>query len=882
MFRRKRSPEDFAEEIKAHLELEADDLRSEGLSEDEARSKARRAFGNVRATQERFYLKGRWLWLDKLLRDLRFGFRSMRQSPSFAVTAILTLALGMGANTAVFSVMNAVLLRSLPVADPERLVYLRTSDTPPNVNKITMYDTFSYSVYEALRRQGGALSDVIAVAQLSVDKLNVRVGARPEEAEADMVSGNFFSALGVKLIRGRGFSAQDETDRAQVMVISYSYWTRRFSRDPNALGKTLFVKGFPFTVVGVTAEGFEGTDAGKSMDFWIPLQNRVEFNVLGFPPDQGKVYQQSPRWWCIRLLGRLRPGLSREQALAGLQSTFQAAAYIGLSAPKPSDELPLLKFEDAKNFPGYDGQYGKPLRMLMAMVCLVLLIALTNVVMLLMARNATRQREFSLRLALGAQRRELLRQLLTESLLLVAAGGSLAWGFAEMATRVLGRWALIESSLAPDKTVLLFTLGVLLLAAVLFGVAPFRVAIAGGAELALKTSAATSSTDAGKTRTGRIMVTSQMALCVVLLVGAGLLLHTLRNLENIPLGMQTEGLVVFGLNPQSTHSEAELVLFYQELQRRLRVLPGVESVAVLQNRLGSGWSNNTYAGIDGKEAVLADGTPAMIRTNDIGPDFFHTLGVPVLLGHEFTDANTARSHPVAVVNELFAQLFMHGKNPVGHQVNGRLIVGMVKNHKYQSMDEESIPMAWWDYAQSPDEGEMNMEMRVRGDALAILPEVRKVVAQMDPDVPLIQPILQRTQFEQTISQQLMFARLAEFFGLLAVVLVATGLYGTLAYRVNMRTAEIGVRMAVGARRAQVVWMVLKDSLLLTAVGVLMGVPLAMLVGRALTSSLYGVKPLDTVSYLLAMMGVAVVALAASAAPAVRAASVDPLTALRVE
>ena len=606
MFRRRRSAEDFAEEIKAHLELEADDLKSEGLSDDEARWEARRAFGNVRAAQERFYMRSRWVWLDKLLRDLRFGFRSMRQSPGFAVTAILTLALGMGANTAVFSVMNAVLLRSLPVADPQRLVYLRNSG-PPEGSSISMYDGFSYPVYDALRRQSGGLSDVIAVAQLSVDKVNVRVGAQPEQTEADMVSGNFFSGLGVKLARGRGFTAQDETDHAQVMVISYNYWTRRFSRDPNVLGKTLYVKGVPFTVVGVAAEGFEGTDAGRSMDFWIPLQDRVEFNVLGFPPNQGRLYRQFQTWWCIRLLGRLAPGVSREQALARLQSTFQAAAYVGLSSPKAGEKLPVLSFDDAKNFPGYDGQYGKPLRILMAMVGLVLLIALTNVVMLLMARNATRQREFSLRLALGAQRGELLRQLLTESLLLVAVGGALAWGFAEMATRVLGRWALIESSLAPDKTVLLFTLGVLLFAAVLFGVAPFRVAVAGGAELALKTSAATSSTDAGKTQMGRIIVAAQMALCVVLLVGGGLLIRTLRNLENIPLGMQTEGLVVFGLNPQSAHSAAELIAFYQELQRRLRVLPGVESVAVMQYRLGSGWSNNNYVRIDGKDAVLAKG-----------------------------------------------------------------------------------------------------------------------------------------------------------------------------------------------------------------------------------------------------------------------------------
>ena len=545
------------------------------------------------------------------------------------------------------------------------------------------------------------------------------------------------------------------------------------------------------------------------------------------------------------------------------------------------EKPPLLSFEDAKNFPGYDQSYGKPLRLLMAMVGLVLLIALTNVVMLLLARNAGRQREFSLRLALGAGRSELLRLLLTESLLLVATGGVLAWGFAEMATRLLGQWARIESSLAPDHTVLLFTLVVLVLAAALFGLAPFRVAVAWGAELALKTSASTANTDTKKAQSGKILVGLQMALCVVLLVSGGLLMRTLRNLRNIPLGMRTDGLVVFAVNPQHVPTEPEMVRFYHDMQRRLRGLPGVESVAVMRDRLGSGWSNNASVTVDGHPTDSASG-PATVRSNEVGPDFFHTLGVPLLLGREFTDADTVATPPVAIVNQLFVERFLPGQNPLGHRVNGFEIVGVVKNHKYRSMEEEPIPMAWWDYAQAPNEGGLNVEMRVHGDALAILPEVRKVVAQMDPDVALLQPILQRTQFEQSISQQLLFARLAEFFALLAVVLMATGLYGTLAYRVNMRTAEIGVRMAVGARRPQVVWMFLKDSLVLTAVGVLTGVPLAMLVGQALNSSLYGVKPLDAVSYFMALVGLAVVALAASAVPAARAASVDPLTALRVD
>ena len=887
MFRRKRSAADFAEEIKAHLELEADDLRHEGWSENEARWQARREFGNIRAAQERFYLKGRWVWLDKLLRDLRFGLRSLRHSPGFAATAILTLALGVGANSAVFSVMNAVLLKSLPVSDPDRLVYLRTSNPPHGTGTIDSNETFSYPVYDALRRQTPALSPLMAYVPLSNTKVAVRYGAQPEEAEGDMVSGAFFSGLGVKLPRGRGFSQQDETNHAPIAVISYNYWTRRFARDPDVLGKTLYVNGVPITIVGVAAQGFEGVEAGGSTDFWIPLQSRPELNAWGNPTEDGKTYITYSTWWCLRLIARLAPGVTRAQAVAQLQPVFQTAAYVGLPSPPQGEKPPLLSLADARSFPGYDQTYGDPLRILMAMVGLVLLIALANVVMLLMARNATRQREFSLRLALGAGRGELLRQLLTESLILVTAGGALAWGFAEMAARLLGRWAQIESSLAPDRTVLLFTLGVLVLAALVFGLAPLRVALAGGAELALKTSPATSNADAGKSRAGRIIVALQMALCVVLLVGGGLLIRTLRNLQNTPLGLRVDGLVVFGVKPTIT-SVPEGVAFYQNLISKLRILPGVESVTIMEERLGSGWSDNSDMILDGRLPDVANGASRTVRANVAGPDFFRTLGVPVLAGRDFADSDTPSSPHVGIVNQQFANRFLPNRNPLGHRIGPpgvdyrMTIVGVVKDHKYRSIDEEPIPMAWYMYAQIPIVGPMHVEMRVHGDPLAILPSARNTLQQMDPNLPLIRPMTQRAQYDLTISRQVLFARLAGFFGLLAIVLVATGLYGTLAYRVSMRTAEIGVRMAGGARREQVVWMILKDSLLLTAVGLVMGIPLAMLVGRALTSSLYGVKPLDAVSYLLAVVGVAVVAFAASAVPAGRAASIDPLQALRSE
>lgn len=887
MFRRKRSAKDFAEEIQAHIELEAAELQREGLSEEDARWKAKLKFGSVRAAQEKFYLHGRWLWLDKLLRDLKYGFRSLLESPGFALTAILTLALGMGANTAVFSVMNVILLQSLPVANADRLVYLHTSNTPRGTGTIDTTETFPYAVYDALRKQSGGMSAIIAYVPLSGNKVAVRYGSEPEEAQGDMVSGTFFSGLGVRLQRGRGFTEQDEKDHAPIAVISNQYWTRRFSRNPAVLGTTLYVNGIGFTIIGIAAEGFEGLELGSSTDFWIPLQNRPELNAWGNPLDNGRTYMSNPTWWCMRLIGRLNPGVTKAQAVAQLQPIFQAAAYTGLGSPMPGERKPTLSLVDAKGFPGYSAQHGGALRLLMGMVVLVLVIALTNVMMLLMARNGIRQREFSMKLALGAGRGDLLRQLLAESLLLVMAGGLVAWVLALFATRALAAWAHIESSLAPDSTVLCFTVAVLAVAVILFGLAPLRLALAVAPSLALKTSSAASSTDTGKSRMGRIIVALQMSLCVVLLVGAGLLVRTLRNLENTPLGLKVDGLVVFGVSPhiKSLQQGRE---FYRELIGRLRALPGVESVTIMEERLGSWWSDNSDMMVDGKLPEVANGGSRTVRSNIAGPDFFTTLGVPVLAGRDFNDSDTPTSPHVGIINEEFARRFLPNQNPLGHIIgpdNGQYqmtIVGVVKDHKYRSIDEEPIPMAWYMYAQIPVVCKMDVELRVHGEPLAILPAARKVVQQMDPDLPLIRPMTQRAQYDLTISNQMLFARLAGAFGLLAVVLVATGLYGTLAYRVNRRTAEIGIRMAMGARRGQVVWMILRDSLVLTAIGVGIGLPFAMLIGRALNSSLYGVKPLDEVSYVLAVMAVACVALIASAVPARRAAGVEPLTALRTE
>src|ERR1700728_3603607 len=822
--------------------------------------------------------------MGSTVRDLRYALRQVKKTSGLTLICVVTLALGIGANTAVFSVMNAVLLKSLPVADPDRVVFLNTSGAPKRTGTVDSREAFPYTVYDALRNQHGPLSQVIAYVPFSTGKVAVRYGSQPEEAEGDMVSGAFFSGLGVKFARGQGFTEQDEADHAPIAVISFNYWNRRFGQSPDVLGRTLYVNSVPITIVGVSEQGFEGLEAGGSTDFWIPLQSRAELNAWGNPPEDGKTYIANPTWWCLRLVGRLAPGVSKAQAAAQLQPLFQTAGYIGLGSPLPGEKRPTLSLLEAKSFPGYEAQYGLPLRMMMTMVGFVLLIALSNVAMLLMARNATRQREFSLRVALGSGRWELFRQLLIESLLLVSAGGIAAWLFANAATKALGEWAQIESTLAPDHRVLGFTLIILVLATLLLGVAPLRGALAAGPGLVLKTSSATSYTDRSVSRTGRTIVTLQMALCVVLLVGGTLLVRSLRNLENTPLGMRVEGLVVFGVKPQNFHSIPESIAFYQELIRKLRVLPGVDSATVMAARIGSGWSNNGNMQVDGK---VPEGD-SWVRSNLVGPDFFRTLGVPIVAGRDFNDSDTATSPHVGIINELLAQRFLPNQNPLGHTIgteDGKFqmtVVGVVKNHKYRSIDEDPIPMAWYMYAQIPVVAKMNVELRVNGEPLAILPSVRRVVQQIDPDLPLIQPMTQRAQYETTIARQLLFARLAGFFAILAVVLVATGLYGTLVYRVNNRTVEIGVRMAIGAQRAQVVWMVLRDSLMLTALGAAIGVPFALLTGKALASVLYGLKSNDLSSMAIALAIAALVAIGASLIPARRAAGIDPLTALRSE
>ena len=819
--------------------------------------------------------------MSNLVRDLRYAFRQLRNSPGFSLIVVLMLALGIGANTAVFSVMNAVLIQLLPVSRPEGLSYVHIgggqNQAPGGWNTGDGDTSFSEPTFEALRQRRDVFEQLIAYVPLSfTGNVPVRYGELPEDAEGEEVSGNFFSGLGARIESGRGFSLDDEKNHAPIAVISYDYWTRRFARDPGVLGHTLYVRGVPLTIVGIAAHGFKGIEPATSTDFWIPLQSRLELNAWGTAAEDQTLYG-APRWWCLRMMARLKSGVTPQQAGQALAGTFGEVVTQSLGKIDPKAWKPLLDFVPARGIAGFNDAYREPVRILMTLVAMVLLIACTNVAMMVQARNAVRQRQFSLRMAIGATRVMIFRQLLAESLLLVVTGAFLGWAFALVATRALAAWSEIETGLNPDRTVLLFTLAVSCAAALAFGLAPLSGAVSAPVAGVLRANSSSVTATRRRVLGGRIVLAAQVAVSLVLLMAASLLLRTLHNYATENLGIQARSVLVFGVAPQG---KTDSHFFYRNLLEHIRQTPGIESVSMAENRPGSGWSNNDVLIIDG---ALQKG--AGLRWNGVGPDFFKTLGAPVIAGRDIDQRDVQGTQRVAVVNETMATRYFAHTNPIGHQIwkqNPATIIGVVADSKYRAVDETPLPMAFTAAMQNQSLGTMSIEVRARVNDRSLLPQMRKLVAGLYPDVPLQQPMTQQEQFEKSYEQQRMFAAMGGFFGLLAALLVASGLYGMHSFRVSRRTTEIGVRMALGASRRQVLAMVLSESLWVLLAGLAVGIPLTYFGARELASMLYRMSPFDPASFALSIAAMVVVAGCAAMIPARRAASIEPMQALRTE
>jgi predicted permease len=824
-----------------------------------------------------------------VIQGLRYTLRQLAKSPVFAAISILTIALGIGANTAIFSVMNAVLLHFLPVPNPQQLVYFHLKNQPLSTSQTGYGDmSMSMPVFEAIRMRQEVFTDVIGLAPLAFEKVAVRIGPDPEETWGEMVSGNFFSGLQVQPMMGRVFTPKDESTHAPIAVVNYGWWKGRFAGDKDILGKTFYVKGVPITIVGVAPPGFNGVDPVHSViDFWIPLQQRPELNAWGTPATDHTLYG-SPNWLALQMFGRLRQGVSPEQAQAQLTPSFQNA-LANASPVDPQEQKPLLVLSGIQGVESLRDDYKHPLRFLMSMVALVLLIACANVVTLLLARNASRLPEFCLRQALGASKRALFLQMLRESVLLVAAGAALGWLFAGGATQALSAWSGIDIVIEPDRRVLLFTAGVSAVVAIAFGLAPMGLITRLPLNLALRSTGGTTGTGQNRLWGRKLVVALQISLCMILLCSAGLLYRTLRNLESGDLGMRTAGLLVFGISPQSNiRTDADAVRFHTALLDRMRVLPGVDSATIMQVRIGSGGSSNDGVFVDGRNPT-PDRPFAAVRINLVGSAFLRTLGIPLRLGRDIQDSDTANSPKVVIVNQTFVDRYLPGMEPLGHHIAvigdpkvEYTIVGVAGNSRYTEVRETERPMAYVPFAQPQGVLEMQYELHTRGDPRMLIPEAAKLVHEVDRNLPLQKPITQQAQFEETVSQERLVANLSVFFGGLAAFLVAIGLYGTISYGISRRTMEIGVRMALGAQRREVLRMILLESFYVAAVGLAIGIPASLAVATTLRSMLYGLSSSDPLTILVAFAGIAMVTLAAAFFPAHRAASIDPMRALRME
>jgi predicted permease len=938
----KRAETELAREVASHLALLADDFERRGMTPEQARLAALRAYGNVGQAKQAHRDERSLLWVEQMLQDLRYALRMLAKSPSFAAVAILTLALGIAA---IFSIIDAVMFRSLPAADPQHLlIFSWTAHHGAKLHGHSGYGdcdqgnggdkidcAFSVPFFNTLRLRANSFSRLAAFAgPLDVDFS----GNGPANiAAGEYVTGDYFSTVGVKTILGRPLSpADDSPSAAPSIVLDYRYWQRAFGGDRSALGRTVRLNNVDAVIVGVADPGFIGLTPGKTQDFFMPMALAMKVGNQWWRLDNRL---SDPATFWVILAGRLKPGVSTGQAQAEVTTVFRAEVLHGADPIFAEADAPTVHLDPARAaLNGESSQIAPMLILLMTAVGFILLIACANVAGLILARSAKRQKELAMRQALGARRARIARQLLTESVLLSVAGGTLGiliavWGVHAIASLISsGQNGPFPFVVAPDLRVLAFTTAITLATGILCGLAPtFRGA---GADLTPALRENASSVSGGgapgrwRFRFGDALVVAQVALSIVVLVGAGLLVRTLHKLQTVNPGFDAQNILLFGINPSlAGYKDRKVAQLYRQLHERFAALPGVVSVSYSEDALVS----QSWSGDD----VHLDGAPPKTNANTailpVGPDFFATMRIPVLAGHAFmssdfqsaeltsaavsaamkaairkaaapggpakaSPAKSPQPAPVPVlVNQTFARKFFPNQNPVGrHMGNGQedepaigpqpgyVIVGIAADTKYDQLRHEVEPTMFLPLVADS----AHFELRTAGDPNAQVKRVREIVAEIDNNLPLFAVRTQTEQIEQTLYQERLVSRLSSFFAVLALVLACIGLYGLLSFEVARRTRELGIRMALGAQRRDVLRLIVKQGFLLVSAGAFIGIAVAIGVMRFMASMLYNVHTGDPVTFSSVAILLLVVALIACYVPARRATRVDPMGALRCE
>jgi predicted permease len=923
MHRREKEAE-LREELQFHLAEEGEERLVEGVSAEQAGWEARRDLGNLTLLEED--IRAVWistLW-EQLTQDLRYGLRMMRKNPAFTILATLLLALGIGANTAIYSFMDALLVRSLPVADPQSLAVLNwhvmdKKEKPsvvhggsgyyyndPKTGKTT--GIFPYPAFEVLRQSRDVFS--VLFAYRPGGKLTTMVQGQAEVVSGEYVSGDYFRGLGLAPAAGRLITGDDDRVGAPpVVVLSNGFAQSRFSDAARAVEQPVTINNVPFTVIGVTPRGFFGVDPAKAPDFYLPLHSDLLVSPRDGPSanPEGRYFNQNYYW--IEMMGRLRPGVSLAQAQVALGLVFDQ--WVASTATTDQERSNLPKFLLKEGAGGVDKlrrEYSEPFFFLCAMVGLILAIACANIANLLLARATARKRELAMRLTLGAGRWRVIRQLLTESLLLAAIGGAAGiliaiWGIRVLTLLLAGgndhftlHAELNWHALAAAAALTMFT-------GLLFGLAPALQTTRADVMPALREGRAGERRPSMRLRISlnHTLVASQIAISLLLLVAAGLFVRTLSNLQSLEMGFNRDKVLLFKLNArQAGHRDPEIISFFSDLQKRFAALPGVRSATAANSPLigdgAWGWPVVPLGEQRPEHAPSGHGS-GFDRTAThvlaVGPGFFTTMQTPLLAGREFDDRDRLGSAPVAIVNQAWVKTNLEGRNPIGQHIvsfgpglkpQEMEIIGLAKDARYDDVSGNFPATVYMPFAQNlnvPVE-EMTFFLRTAREPLAYASTIREIVHQADAQIPVTNLSTQTAQIDGEMSQEILFARLCTGFAVLALVIACVGLYGTMSYTVARRTSEIGIRMALGAERRAVVWMVLREVLMLAAAGLMIGGGTAMAASKFLQSLLWGVKHNDPRSFVLAVVTLLGAALLAGYVPAHRASRIDPMRALRHE